>query len=120
MENETVINEFQIYSVTFSVIIESESSCFFVGKKGKELLFLLTFTNDLKKYGLQKTPETLGKIPKEKYSFDFVKKPLERMVWYKIDTKTLNELKPVNEFGTDAKNAEDRYLLDAFWKDLTE
>ena len=120
MKEDKKINEFQIYSVIFSITIESENSCFFIGKKGKHLAFMLTFTNDLKKYGLQKTPETLGKIPKEKHAFDFVKKPLERMVWYKLDMKNIGEQKVVNEFGADAQNAEERYLLDACWKEIAE
>lgn len=113
------ISEFQIYSVTFSVIIESESSCYFIGKKGKILVFMMTFTNDLKKFGLSKTPEKLGKIPKEEMSFDFVKKPLERIVWYKFDTKKITEGNMISEFAEDAKTAEEKVLLEDFWKEIT-
>ena len=122
LQNDKQLSEFQIYSVTFSVIVESESSCYFVGKKGKQLIFLLTFTNDLAKYGLKKTPETLGKIPKENLAFEFVKMPLKHIVWYKFDTKKLLtgefETAKLKEFTDSATNAEERVLLDEIWNNL--
>jgi len=120
LKEEKTLTEFQVYSVTFSVIIESESSCYFIGKKGKNLIFLLTFTNDLNKYGLKKTPESLGKIPKENYAFDVVKKPLENLVWYKFDTKKMlsGDNSRLQEFDESATNAEERVLLDDFWSKI--
>ncbi len=115
LNSEQKLTEFQLYSVTFSVIIESENSCYFIGRKGNKLVFLLTFTNDLKKYGLSKTPETQGKIPKEKMTFDFVKMPLDKIVWYKFDTKELTNFHELKEYGSGAQNAEERVLLDDVW-----
>lgn len=121
LEDENLLTEFQIYSVTFSVIIESESSCYFIGKKGKKLIFLMTFTNDLSKYGLKKTPEKLGKIPKESYFFDFVKMPLDKIIWYKFDTKKMlsGNLSNLQEYDESATNAEERVLLDGFWNKIS-
>lgn len=120
--NDKNLTEFQVYSVTFSVIVESESSCFFIGKNGKNLAFLLTFTNDLNKYGLKKTKETLGVIPKENMTFDFIKKPLENIVWYKFSPKEFldekGEQKIVKEFTANAKNAEERVILDKIWQEM--
>lgn len=122
LNNDKPLNEFQLYSVTFSVIVESESSCYFVGKSGKKLIFLVTFTNDLGKYGLKKTPETLGKIPKEVLTFEFVKMPLKHIVLYKFDTKKLLtgefENTKVKEYTESASNAEERVLLDEIWNNL--
>ena len=122
LKEDKPINEFQVYSVTFGVIVESESSCYFVGKKDKQLIFLVTFTNDLAKYGLKKTPETLGKIPKETLAFDFVKMPLKHIVWYKFDTKKLLTgefvTSKLKEFTDSATNAEERVLLDEIWNNL--
>ena len=121
LKDEKLISEFQVYSVTFSVVIESESSCYFIGKKGKKVIFLTTFTNDLKKYGLKKTPETLGKIPKEVYNFDFVKMPLDKLVWYKFDTKKLlsGDISLLKEYAEDASTAEERVILDEIWNKIS-
>lgn len=119
MNEEKKVTEFQLYSVTFSVIIESENSCFFLGKNGKKLVFLLTFSNDLAKYGLKKTAEKQGKIPKETLAFDFVKMPLSNMVWYKFDTKELSHGHEVKEFFDGVKSAEERIVLDKIWKEVT-
>jgi len=120
LKNDEKLTEFQLYSTTFSVIVESESSCYFIGKKDKKLVFLMTFTNDLKKFGLSKTPETLGKIPKEQMDFDFVKMPLNQMIWYKFDTKGLSSMKEVKEYGEDIQSAEEKILLDEFWEKVSK
>ena len=119
LNGQQKLSEFQVYSVTFSVIVESESSCYFIGKNGDKLVFLMTFTNDLKKFGLSKTPETLGKIPKEKVQFDFVKAPLDKMIWYKFNTKELGNSEELKEYGQGATNAEERVLLDDFWNKIS-
>ena len=119
LEEKQDLTEMQLYSVTFSVIVESEKGCYFIGKKDKQLVFLLTFTNDLKKFGLSKTKETSGVIPTENITFDYIKKPLERIVWYKFDTKKLTQMEKIKEFGLTATTAEERVLLDEFWKDIT-
>lgn len=122
MQNEKPLNEFQLYSVTLSVLIESESTCYFIGKKGNRLVFLVNFTNDLAKYGYHKTPETLGKIPKETLSFDFVKMPLKIFVWYKFEQQKLvsgeAERTKLKEFTDSASSAEERVLLDEVWKNI--
>ncbi len=120
LDHDKKLTEFQLYSTTFSVIVESESSCYFIGKKNKKLVFLMTFTNDLKKFGLSKTPETLGKIPKIEMNFDFVKMPLERMIWYKFDTKNLSAMKEIKEYGEDIQSAEEKILLDEFWDKISK
>ena len=120
MKQDAPLTEFQLYSVTFSVIIESENSCYFIGKNGKKLVFLLTFTNDLKKFGLKKTPDKQGVVPKETLSFDYVKSPLAHMVWYKFETKELALARPLKQWTEGVTNAEDRVILDQFWKEITE
>ena len=111
------LTEFQIYSVALSVIVESEHSCYFIGKNGDELLFLLTLTNDLKKFGLKKTKKTSGIVPTENYEFDFMKKPLEKLVWYKFDTKKLADNIPLKDFLEDA-NEEQKPELEEIWNEI--
>ena len=120
LKSKEKLTEFQLYSATFSVIVESESSCYFIGKKDRKLIFLMTFTNDLKKFGLSKTPETLGKVPRIEMNFDFVKRPLERMIWYKFDTKELASMKETKEYGQDIQTAEEKLLLDDFWEKISQ
>lgn len=116
------INEFDIYSATFKVLVESESRCLFLGMRENKLAFLLGFTNDLKAFGLAKTKEKAGVVPKENYDFDSVKLPIKRMMYYKIDPKNFvdenGNKKIVKDITENIKSAEERYLIDEFWKNI--
>jgi len=117
LNEDQKLSEFQLYSVTFSVLVESESSCYFIGKNKDVLLFLLTFTNDLKKFGLNKTKETSGLIPKEEYDFDYMKKPLENLIWYKFDTKKLASNVVIKDY-LDNGNEEEKEELKEIWNEI--
>ena len=110
--------EFDIYSASFKVLVESESRCVFLGMKDNTLAFLLGNTNDLEAFGLTKTKEKQGVVPKENYEFDSVKLPIKRMMYYKIDAKNFTDQKGnrkiIKDIAENIKSAEDKYLIDEF------
>ena len=90
--------------------------------KDNSLAFLLGNTNDLKTFGLSKTKEKQGVIPKESYNFECVKQPIKRIMYYKLDSKnfidTDGNKKEIKDITENIKSAEDKYLIDEFWKNI--